>query len=70
MIVDKQVLARIATKWEPNLFGSQWGNLIGGWCVDFFNEYEEPPKKEIEGLNKKKLDLEGEIKTLLYVCYL
>lgn len=50
MIVDKQVLARIATKWEPNLFGSQWGNLIGGWCVDFFNEYEEPPKKEIEGL--------------------
>ena len=50
MIVDKQVLARIATKWEPNLFGSQWGNLIGGWCVDFFNEYEAPPKKEIEGL--------------------
>jgi hypothetical protein len=50
MIVDSQVLARIVTKWEPNMFNSTWGNLIGGWCVDFFNEYETAPGKEIEGL--------------------
>lgn len=50
MIVDKAIISRIATKWEPNLFNSAWGNLIGGWCVQFFEEYEDAPKKEIEGL--------------------
>lgn len=50
MIVDKQVLGRIASKWESGLFKSQWGNLIGQWCVDFYNEYEAAPKEEIESL--------------------
>lgn len=50
MIVDKQVLGRIASKWDSGLFKSQWGNLIGQWCVDFYNEYEDAPKQEIENL--------------------
>jgi hypothetical protein len=50
MIVDSQVLGRIASKWESNLFKSSWGNLVGQWCVDFYLEYESAPKQEIESL--------------------
>ena len=50
MIVDSQVVGRIAAKWEAGLFKSVWGNLVANWCVDFFNEYETAPKQEIESL--------------------
>jgi len=50
MIVDTHVLGSIASKWEPNLFKSVWGNLVAKWCVDFYTEYETAPKHEIESL--------------------
>lgn len=50
MIVDSQVVGRIAAKWETGLFKSVWGNLVANWCVDFFNQYETAPKQEIESL--------------------
>jgi replicative DNA helicase len=50
MIVDKQVLGQVSSKWETGLFKSSWSNLIGDWCCDYFNEYEDAPKQEIESL--------------------
>ena len=51
MIVNQTVLSRVAPKWEKGgLFQSAWGNLVGEWCVDFYDRYEEPPGKSIEGL--------------------
>lgn len=50
MIVDKTVLGRIATKWEPEMFASKWSNLVGSWCVAYFDKYNKPPGHLIEGL--------------------
>lgn len=50
MIVDRNVLAKIASKWEGELFRSKWSNLIAGWCVKYFNKYNRAPKRQIEVL--------------------
>lgn len=51
MIVDKVVLARVADKWtKDGLFASKWANLVGRWCLDFFEAYNEAPKKEIRSI--------------------
>jgi replicative DNA helicase len=50
MIVDRQVLGRVVPRWGTGLFKSTWCNIIGDWCIDYFNQYEDAPKKEIEGL--------------------
>lgn len=50
MIVNRTVLARIASKWEDDLFKARWSNLIGEWCVDFYKKYDKAPGKAIEGL--------------------
>lgn len=49
MIVDRDVLGRIADKWDKQgLFQSRWSNLIGGWCCDYFTAYGKAPRKSIE----------------------
>lgn len=51
MITDPIVLGRIAAKWEDDLFSAPWSNLVAGWCVDYFRQYKEPPKRAIENLH-------------------
>lgn len=54
MIVDNTVLSRITSKWDKGgFFKSKWSNLIGGWCVKYFNTYEKAPMKQIESLFDK-----------------
>lgn len=51
LVVHRGVLAHVAPKWQPDgLFRSKWANLVGGWCVDFFNEYGEAPQAALEGI--------------------
>lgn len=50
MIVDPLVLARIASKWEPNLFQSRWANIVAELCIKYHHKYSGAPKKAIEGL--------------------
>lgn len=51
MVVDPQVLSRVASKWnKEGLFRSKWCNLVGSWCVRYFNKYEKPPRKNLEGM--------------------
>lgn len=51
MIVDSSVLGRITEKWEPGgLFRVRWANLVGGWCVRYFQRYGKAPGKHVEGL--------------------
>lgn len=50
MITNKHALARISPKWEKNIFASKWANIIGGWCVRYYNKYKEAPKRNIEGI--------------------
>lgn len=48
MIVNNQVLGRIASKYDEKMFPSPWANLVGGWCVDYFTRYKKAPRKNIE----------------------
>ena len=50
MIVSKDVLARIAARWNRNLFASKWSNLVASWCVDYYMRHSEAPGKNIVGL--------------------
>lgn len=55
MIVDKTVLSTLAPKWDPQLFDARWCNLVGGWCVRYFNKYGRPPRADIEELYQEWL---------------
>jgi hypothetical protein len=51
MIVSNAVLGRIVPKWEKGgLFSSRWSNLIGGWCVKYYDKYHKAPGRAIEGI--------------------
>ena len=52
MIVDPVVLGAVAAKWDKDegMFSSKWANLVGGWCVKFYDEYDAAPGSSIQGL--------------------
>ncbi len=48
MITDRHVLSRIVGQWfGEGLFDAKWANLVGGWCVEYFRKYQQPPGKRI-----------------------
>jgi hypothetical protein len=52
MVVDKTVCGRIASQWPEHngLFDVPWANLVGGWCVEHFKKYGEPPNGQLRNL--------------------
>lgn len=51
MILDRQVLSRISSQWKTGgMFRTAWCNMIGDWCVNYFNQYDAPPGRAIESL--------------------
>lgn len=51
MIVSDEVLSRISRHWtKGGLFDSTWANLVGGWCVDYQNEYGKSPGTQIQSI--------------------
>ena len=51
MIMDETLLGNVAARWvKEGLFASRWTNLVGTWCVDYFNKYSEAPGPHVEGL--------------------
>jgi hypothetical protein len=48
MVVDKSVLGRLAQHWGDEMFASKWANLVGNWCVKYFERYGKPPGKHIQ----------------------
>lgn len=57
MIVDVSVLAKIAPRWDKEgLMVSPWANLVGAWCVEYYEKYGKAPGKNIEGLYQSWAD--------------
>jgi len=58
MLVDPSVLGWVAGRWDrkAGLFRNDWSNLIGNWCVDYFNRYGEAPGQAIEGMFESWVD--------------
>jgi hypothetical protein len=50
MIVDRDVLGTVSSKYTPGMFGSRWANVIGKWCVDYFKKYHKAPYKQIASI--------------------
>jgi len=51
MIVENIVLGRIAGKWRRDgMFHVRWANLVGQWCVDYFQRYGKAPRGDINGV--------------------
>lgn len=48
MVTNDQVLGRIASKYDDEMFPSPWANLLGRWCVDHYNKYRKAPGKAVE----------------------
>lgn len=50
MVTSTAALARLAPRWVPSgHFHSPWANIVGGWCVEYFNKYGRAPQADIEG---------------------
>lgn len=56
MIVSPEVLAKIEPKWKDGLFRSEWANLVGEWCINYFRNYDKAPGPHIEKLYKRWAD--------------
>ena len=53
MIVNGTVLNKVSQQWkgsEKGLFRNDWCNLIGKWCVSYWEKYGRAPKRQIEPL--------------------
>lgn len=51
LIVDDYVLSKVASKWvKTGLFASRWSNLVGTWCIKFYEKYNKAPMNQIENL--------------------
>ena len=57
MVTSKTVLSRIASQWSPpGLFADPWQNLIGSWCVEFFQKHKKAPNKAIKPIYQEYAD--------------
>ncbi|MCK5022559.1 MAG: hypothetical protein KAS04_00155, partial [Candidatus Aenigmarchaeota archaeon] len=60
LIVSTEFLEQIRPSWEAALLEAQTARTIGGWCVEYFDEYAKAPGKIIETIYFEKLR-QGEI---------
>lgn len=67
LIVDPAVLSRIASRWTKDAFRSKWSNLVGGWCVSYWNRFGKAPGKAIEGLFESWADDSKDDETVIMV---
>lgn len=48
MVTSTPVLGRVSSRWEPpGLFSSDWANLVGSWCVDFYRKAQKAPNRSL-----------------------
>jgi hypothetical protein len=64
MIVNDSVVGRISDKWEKGLFKSKWSNIVGNWCVQYFNKYDSAPGANIQRLFESWADKEKDQDTI------
>lgn len=51
LVTNRKLLSKVFSVWvQDGLFSSRWANIIGAWCVKYFEEYGEPPNRGIESI--------------------
>lgn len=50
LIISKEVLGTIASRYKSDLYASRWSNLIARWCVEYYKQYNSAPGRAIESI--------------------
>lgn len=53
MIVDKRFMQEILHMIKLDYFQNSFTKTVAGWCIDFYNAYEEVPKSHIQDIFNK-----------------
>jgi len=57
MITNDTVCGRVAGQWKrEGLFADKVSNIIGGWCVKYYEKYGRAPQKEIQPIFERWAD--------------
>lgn len=49
MVTNSNFLRRLLPKWEDGAFSASPANVVAGWCVDHYKNYDKAPGKDIQG---------------------
>jgi hypothetical protein len=60
MITSTAVLARLVSRFEQGMLGSQWGNQIAHWCIDHYRRYKKAPGHTIQDYFQHWAERQGE----------
>ena len=50
LIVDDTYIKEISKVWDSRFLESTTACMLCHWCLDYFNKYQQAPKKDIEGI--------------------
>lgn len=55
MIVSNQYMAEISKIWDSRILKAPMAQRLAGWCIDYFEKYEQAPGRDIEGIYIEQL---------------
>lgn len=68
MIVSDQFLSEIASLYNPNYMISPFAKNVTMWCLDYFNQYDQAPKEEIQQIFESKTEkLDPDVSDLIEI---
>jgi hypothetical protein len=59
LIVSTEYIQAIRPQWDLSLLEAAPAKLIASWCLEYFEKYNQAPKKDIEGIFAEKLLKDG-----------
>lgn len=59
LIISDEYLRKVSQVWYPELIEAQESQLLGKWCVEYYNQYNKAPQGHIQDIHLKKAAEEG-----------
>ena len=53
-ITSTEYLQQVRDLWDPRWMESDTARLLTSWCVEYFDQYNKAPGKDIEGIYTEK----------------
>ena len=55
----RSVLGPVAVRWQKGSFSSDWADIVGSWCVDFWKKHGKVPGNALEGIAANWAESQG-----------
>jgi len=55
LIVSTDYIRQVRSSWNPALLQSKTARMLASWCIEYYDQYEKAPGKDIEGIYLQKL---------------